>query len=55
MRDDDDDWTGEPPEGRYGRERARPEHPGSQWQARVALSILGVVVLLAVLAILLLT
>jgi hypothetical protein len=23
--DDDDDWVGEPPEGRYGRDRAKPE------------------------------
>jgi hypothetical protein len=22
---DDDDWVGEPPEGRYGADRARPE------------------------------
>jgi hypothetical protein len=24
-RDDDDDWVGEPPEGRYTRDRAKPE------------------------------
>jgi hypothetical protein len=23
---DDDDWVGEPPEGRHARERARPEY-----------------------------
>jgi len=23
--DDDDDWVGEPPEGRYKRDRAKPE------------------------------
>jgi hypothetical protein len=23
--DDDDDWVGEPPEGRYSADRARPE------------------------------
>jgi len=23
--DDDDDWVGEPPEGRHARDRARPE------------------------------
>ena len=23
--DDDDDWVGEPPEGRYTRDRAKPE------------------------------
>jgi len=51
---DDDDWTGRPPEGRHGRERSRPGFWRSQWQAQVALSILGVVVLLAALAVLLL-
>jgi hypothetical protein len=25
MADDDDDWVGEPPEGRYTRDRAKPE------------------------------
>jgi hypothetical protein len=24
-RDDDDDWVGEPPEGHYSRDRAKPE------------------------------
>lgn len=28
MADDDDDWTGTPPEGRHSRDRAKPEH----WQ-----------------------
>ncbi len=51
---DDEDWTGEPPEGRYGRDRARPGYWRNQWQAQVALSILGVVVVLAAIAILLL-
>jgi hypothetical protein len=29
--DDDDDWVGEPPEGRYTRDRADPEFWRSQW------------------------
>jgi hypothetical protein len=33
---DDDDWTGEPPEGRYSRERA---DPGFWRQNRAPLSI----------------
>jgi hypothetical protein len=35
---DDDDWVGEPPEGRYSRERARPEF----WRSNVPLSITGI-------------
>ena len=30
---DDDDWTGEPPEGRHDRSRARPGYWQNQWQA----------------------
>jgi hypothetical protein len=30
--DDDDDWTGTPPEGRHSRDRAQPEFWRSQWQ-----------------------
>jgi hypothetical protein len=37
---DDDDWVGEPPEGRYTRDRAKPQHWANQWQAAVAGSIL---------------
>jgi hypothetical protein len=29
--DDDDDWVGTPPEGRYTRDRAKPEF----WRARL--------------------
>jgi hypothetical protein len=53
MRRDDDDWVGEPPEGRYTRDRAKPEFWRDNWQASVAgvgiviaLLILGVVLLL---------
>jgi len=31
--DDDDDWTGTPPEGHHSRDRARPEFWRTQWQA----------------------
>ena len=51
---DDDDWTGEPPEGRHTRDQARPGFWRGQWQAAVALSILGVVIVLAVLLVVLL-
>jgi hypothetical protein len=36
---DDDDWVGEPPEGRYPASRARPDFWRNQ---RVPLSITGV-------------
>jgi hypothetical protein len=36
---DDDDWTGEPPEGRHARSRAKP---GFWREARTPLSITGV-------------
>lgn len=29
--DDDDDWVGEPPEGRYTRDRARPDFWQRPW------------------------
>ena len=50
---DDDDWVGEPPEGRYTRDRAKPDFWRSQWQAIVATSLLGVVVIAAVVILLL--
>jgi hypothetical protein len=53
MSDDDDDWVGTPPEGRYTRDRAKPEFWAKQWQAQVAggavLLILIVIVLILVL------
>jgi hypothetical protein len=35
---DEDDWVGEPPEGRHSADRARPEY----WRSHVPLSITGV-------------
>ena len=51
--DDDDDWVGEPPEGRHSRDRARPEF----WQGHrpvsfVTAAIVVVVVVLALVALL---
>ena len=51
---DDDDWVGEPPEGRYTRDRAKPGHWANQWQAAVAGSVLFVLVLIVVVLALLL-
>jgi hypothetical protein len=48
---DDDDWVGEPPEGRYTRDRAKPEFWRQPWPwagAGTALLLLIVVVVLAV-------
>lgn len=45
--DDDDDWVGEPPEGRYTRDRAKPEF----WRNRWPLAGAGMAVVLIILAI----
>jgi hypothetical protein len=49
---DDDDWVGEPPEGRYTRDRAKPEFWRNNWQASVAGA--GMVIALVILALVLL-
>ena len=46
---DDDDWVGEPPEGRYTRDRANPRHWANQWQPALAGAILFLLVLALVL------
>ena len=46
---DDDDWVGTPPEGRYSRDRARPEFWRNQWQA----SIGGAIAMLLIVALVL--
>ena len=43
-REDDDDWVGEPPEGRHTRDRAKPEF----WRTQHAPEIVAVAVLIAV-------
>ncbi|UGS36440.1 hypothetical protein [Capillimicrobium parvum] len=53
MADDDDDWVGEPPEGRYSRDRANPDFWRRQRPISVAATgILVVVVVLVVVLIL---
>jgi len=45
--DDDDDWVGEPPEGRYTRDRAKPEFWRQSWPlAAGGMAILLVIVVL---------
>jgi hypothetical protein len=46
---DEDDWVGEPPEGRYSRDRSDPGFWRSQWQASVAGAVLFVLVVIVVL------
>jgi hypothetical protein len=48
---DDDDWVGEPPEGRYSRDRAKPEF----WRGRPPLIGAGMVIVLLILVIVIVT
>jgi hypothetical protein len=43
---DDDDWVGEPPEGRYTRDRARPDFWQRNWP--VATAAMGILFVLFV-------
>ena len=45
-RDDDDDWVGTPPEGRYTRDRAKPEF----WRGQrpIVPAAVGIVLVLAI-------
>ena len=52
MADDDDDWVGTPPEGRYTRDRAKPEFWWRQKPivpAFVGIFVVVVVILIVVL------
>ena len=48
--DDDEDWVGEPPEGRYTRDRAKPEF---WWRQRPPLSVTAVGLFIVVVVIVL--
>ena len=52
--EDDDDWVGTPPEGRYTRDRAKPGFWENQWQAGAASGLLGVFIIVAIVLIVLL-
>jgi hypothetical protein len=45
---DDDDWVGEPPEGRHTRDRAKPEFWRNQWQMSVAGGAMAAVLIIIV-------
>jgi hypothetical protein len=47
--EDEDDWVGTPPEGRYSRDRARPEY----WRGRWPLAGAGMIIVLLFLVIVL--
>ena len=53
-RQDDDDWSGTPPEGRHTRAQSDPGYWARQWQTVVAGGVV-MLVLLVILAIVLLT
>ena len=44
---DDDDWVGTPPEGRYTRDRADPEHWRRQQPILLGGSVLMLIVIVA--------
>ena len=44
--DDDDDWVGEPPEGRHSRDRAKPDFWASQRPLSFTAAAVGVVLLI---------
>jgi hypothetical protein len=48
MARDEDDWVGEPPEGRHSRDRADPSFWRNHWQEAAATAVLGIAILLAV-------
>lgn len=52
---DDDDWTGEPPEGRHPASRAKPEFWRAQRRRQLSITAAGLGVSLIVLLVVLLT
>jgi hypothetical protein len=46
--DDDDDWVGTPPEGRYTRDRADPEFWWRQRPVSIAAAGLGLVIIVLI-------
>ena len=47
---DDDDWVGEPPEGRHSRDRANPEFWNQPWPwAGAGTALLAIIVVIVLL------
>ena len=51
--DDDDDWVGEPPEGRHSRERADPGFWSGQRPLSLAAAGIGIVLIVLLIVVLL--
>ncbi len=49
MADDEDDWVGTPPEGRYTRDRAKPDFWRNQRPLLAGFGVLALVVIVVVL------
>lgn len=46
--DDEEDWVGVPPEGRYSSDRARPEFWRNRWPPAAGAGLLLVIIVLVV-------
>jgi hypothetical protein len=46
--DDDEDWVGTPPEGRYSRERANPEFWWRQRPVSIGAAVIGVIIIVLI-------
>jgi hypothetical protein len=51
--DDEDDWVGEPPEGRHSRDRAKPDFWRHNRQVTVTAAGIGIVLLILLIVLLL--
>ena len=49
---DDDDWVGEPPEGRHTRDRAKPEFWAGQRPVSITAAGIGIVLLILLIVLL---
>jgi len=51
--DDDDDWVGEPPEGHYSRDRAKPDFWRLQRPPEVIALVVGLAIVVLILVLVL--
>jgi hypothetical protein len=51
--DDEDDWVGEPPEGRYTRDRAKPDFWRNKPQLTITAAGIGIALLVLLIVLLL--
>jgi hypothetical protein len=50
--DDDEDWVGTPPEGRYSRDRANPQFWWSQRPVGLAAAVVALIIIVVVVVVL---